>query len=170
MSLRDILDQYQHVTTESSATSAAHYDEVAKALPPSELARGVTETLRSDRTPPFPDMVSGLFTQSSPGQQAGILNQIVGGLAPGAWSSLGSGLLGRLFGSKDPAKAVWPVLTPEQAGQFSANEVREIAGHDENQNPGIVAKAGAFYAQHPDLIKGIGAMGLAVLLGKLAHR
>jgi hypothetical protein len=34
----------------------------------------------------------------------------------------------------------------------------------------VIDKVGNFYGQHPELVKGIGAMALAVLLGKMAQR
>jgi hypothetical protein len=46
--------------------------------------------------------------------------------------------------------------------------MREIAVHAEQHNPNVVDQVGNFFGQHPDLVKGLGRMALAVLLGKLA--
>lgn len=166
MSALDILSQYLNPTPAAATTSEAHFDEVSRSVSHSELGRGVTKTLRSDQTPPFGDMVSQMFGRSDPHQQAGMLNQILSSLGPAAVSGLGGGLLGQLFGAGHNA----PTVTPDQASRLSPSDVRDLAAHAEKQNPNVVDSVGGFYAQHPDLVKGIGAMGLAVLLGKLAKR
>ena len=174
MSVMDILNQYLNPTPAAAATSEAHFDEVSRSVSPDELGRGVSATLRSEQTPPFGDMVGQMFGRSDPHQQAGLLNQILSSLGPAAVSALGGGLLGRMFGSggsssvASPAAA--PTVTPDQASRMSPDDVRELAAHAEKQNPSVIDAVGGFYAQHPDLVKGIGAMGLAVLLGKLAKR
>lgn len=173
MSLMDILNQYLDPSPSAAATSEAHFDEVSRSLSPGELGRGVTETLRSDATPPFGDMVSQMFGQSDPHQQAGLLNQILASLGPAALSGLGGGLLGRMFGSGNNAVAssgAAPTVTPDQASRISPDDVRDLAVQAEKHSPNVVDSVGGFFAQHPEIIKSIGAMGLAVLLGKLAKR
>ena len=171
MSVMDILSQYLNPTPSAAATSEAHFDEVSRSLSPGELGRGVSETLRADETPPFGDMVSQMFGRSDPHQQAGLLNQILSSLGPAAVAALGGGVLGRIFGSgHDAAAGAVPTVTPDQASRLSPDDVRDIAAQAEKKNPGVIDTVGSFYAQHPDLVKGIGAMGLAVLLGKLAKR
>lgn len=171
MSMMDILNQYLNPTPAAAATSEAHFDEVSRSVSPGELGRGVSETLRSDQTPPFGDMVSQIFGRSDPNQQAGLMNQILASLGPAAVAGLGGGLLGRLFGAGSNASAgAVATVTPDQASKLSPDDVRDLAAHAEKHNPNVIDAAAGFYAQHPDLIKGIGAMGLAVLLGKLAKR
>ena len=151
MAFLDVLAQYaQKVPESASATSEAHYDEIA---------------------PPFGDMLGRLFGQSPPQQRAGLLTQLLQLLGPAATSTLGSGVLGRVFGSNTPLQpGQAPPITPAQASEVSPADVREIAAHAEQHQPGVVNSDSDFYAHHPDLIKGIGAMGLAVLLGKMARR
>lgn len=171
MSVMDILNQYLNPTPAAAATSEAHFDEVSRSLSPDELGRGVSETLRGDETPPFGDMVGQMFGRSDPNQRAGLLNQILASLGPAAASALGGGLLGRIFGSgNNVATGASPTVTPDQASRLSPEDVRDIAAQAEKKNPSVIDAVGGFYAQHPDLVKGIGAMGLAVLLGKLAKR
>ena len=171
MSLMDVLRQYTDPTPDAAATSEAHFDEVAKALPPDQLGRGVSETLRADETPPFADMLGQLYGRSDPQQRAGVLNQILGSLGPGVLSGLAGGVLGRVLGGAGQGAAAQPpTLTPEQAKQITPEQAREIAAHAEKQDPGIVDKVGDFYGQHPEIVKGLGGMALAVLLGKLARR
>jgi hypothetical protein len=53
-------------------------------------------------------------------------------------------------------------VTPEQ--------VREIAEEAHKKDPGVMDQVGSFYAQHPDLVKGLGGAALAIALGQMANR
>lgn len=150
------------------------FDRVAQNAPPDVLARGVTGALRSDQTPPFPQMVSQMFGQSNPNQRAGMLNQLLATLGPAVLSQLASGraggmgglggLAGILGGGRAPAQ-----VTPEQAAQVSPDEVRALAEKAEQENPSIVDRMGDFYAQNPTLVKAIGGAALAIALGHMAQ-
>src|SRR5580765_6251660 len=59
------------------------YDQVAGQVPQGTLADGLKQAFNSDQTPPFHQMLGGLFGQSSPDQKAGLLNRILGALGPG---------------------------------------------------------------------------------------
>lgn len=62
-----------------------------------------------------------------------------------------------------------PHITPAQADEITPEELKEIAAGAEKQDPGIVDKMGQFYAQHSDLVKGLGGAALAILLGQIAQ-
>ena len=132
-----------------------------------DLAQGVTQAFRSDQTPPFPQMVGNLFGNSDSGQRAGMLNQLLGGIGPGVLSSLAGGVLGNMFGNHNSNAA--PQITPEQAQQMSPQQVQEIAEKAQQENPGIMDRMGEFYAQHPQLVKGLGGAALAIALGHMAQ-
>lgn len=171
MGLLDILDQYKNPSQAAAANSEAHFDQVAREVPPDELGRGVTEALRSDQTPPFSDMVGQLFGRSNGQQRAGLLNQILATLGPQVLSGLAGGVLGRVLGGGATADAAArPQVTPEQAERITPEQMRDIAAHAEQHDPNVVDQVGGFFGQHPDLVKGLGGMALAVLLGKLARR
>lgn len=155
MGLLDILQ------TALAGNPEQHFDEVAKTASQDQLAAGVSGAMRSDQTPPFGDMVGHLFGQSSPGQQAGVLNQILASLGPSAVSGVAGGVLGRMLGSGQTQ------LTPDQASQLSQAQVTEIATHAEKAQPGIVDEVGQFYAQHAGLIKTLGGAALAIALAKM---
>ena len=141
------------------------FDQVAQNAPRPAIAQGMSEALRSDQTPPFPQMVSQLFDKSDANERAGMLNQLLGGLGPGVLSSIAGGTLGGLFrGNEAPA-----AITPEQAATMSPEQVREIAEKAEQDNPSIIDRMGDFYAEHPQLVKTIGGAALAILLGKVAQ-
>ncbi len=142
----------------------AAYDRVAGSVPQGQLADGIKHAFESDRTPPFPQMVSGLFSRSNPDQKAGILNQILGSVGgPGALSGLlGAGGLGSLGGILSRGQA-----TPQEAQQVPAQDVQVLAQHAQASNPSVVDAVSGFAAQHPDLVKALGAGAIALLLARV---
>ena len=161
--LGNLLQQYLGGNNNTQANQAENdFDRVAQNSPLEALAHGVTQALRSDQTPPFPQMVSQLFGNSNPDQRAGMLNQLIAGLGPGALASIAGGALAKLTGGQAQ-------VTPDQAAQLSPQQVQDIAAQAEQQNPGIVDRMGAFYAAHPTLIKTVGGAALAVALGYMAQ-
>lgn len=57
------------------------FDQVAQKAPSDVLAAGLAGAFRSDQTPAIGQMVGQLFGNSNGSQQAGMLNQILGGAA-----------------------------------------------------------------------------------------
>jgi hypothetical protein len=167
-SLGDILKQ---ATSGNVSEGQVHdaFDRVARTVPQGDLAGGLAHVFNSDQTPPFEQMLSGLFNQSSPDQKAGILNQILGSLGPGGVSQVlgtigGAGALGGLAGVLSGGK-----VTPEQAQQVSPADVQVLAQHAARQDPSVVNAAASFYAQHSTLVKAIGAGALAFVLSRLSQ-
>jgi hypothetical protein len=140
---------------------------IADQAPQPAVASGVTEALRSDQTPPFPQMVSQLFGHGDPGQRAGMLNQLLGALGPNVMSVAG-GLLGKVMQGHGDAQQM-PQITPQQAEQVSPQEVEQIAAKAEQHNPGVIEHMGNFYAEHPTLVKSLGAAALAIAMGHIAQ-
>ena len=56
------------------------------------------------------------------------------------------------------------------AAQVSPEQVREIATAAEKQDPGVLDRVGAYYAQHPEVVKVLGGAALAIALGQIAKR
>jgi hypothetical protein len=168
MGILDILQQYADPSRANPAQVDQHFDQVAQQSSPQDLGNGVAAAFRSDATPPFGQMIGNLFGQSNPQQRAGILNQLVQVLGSGALSSVAGGVLGRVLGGAGNASAT-PTITPEQASQVSPADVGAIAAHAEKKDPSILDRAGEFYAQHPTLVKSLGASALAIVLGQM-HR
>jgi hypothetical protein len=164
--LGNMLQQYLGGGANANTAQAADdFDRVAQTAPRETVAQGVTQALRSDQTPPFPQMVGQMFGKGNPDQRAGMLNQLLSGVGPSVLSSIGGGALGNLFGGgQAPAR-----VTPEQASQMSPEQVQEIAAKAEQHNPGIVDRMGDFYAEHPTLVKTIGGAALAIALGHMAQ-
>jgi hypothetical protein len=160
-----LLDDLLKQVTSGNAPAAdvhAAYDQMAPAVPRGELADGLAHAFNSDKTPPFEQMVSRLFDQSNPDQKAGLLNQILGALGPDGVAQVrgaGSGLASMLSEGS---------VTPQQAQQVSPEAVQELAQQAAKTDPSIVDTAAGFYAQHPTLIKAIGAGALALLMSRIS--
>jgi hypothetical protein len=167
--LDSLLKQYAGTHPASPDQAENDFDQAAQNAPRSDLAQGVTEALRSDQTPPFSQMVGQLFNNGDSGQRAGMLNQLLGGIGPGALSSIAGGALGSLFGGQGNNNAAASQLTPEQASTMTPEQVQQIAAKAEQDNPGIVDRMGEFYAEHPQLVKGLGGAALALVLGRMAQ-
>jgi hypothetical protein len=165
MSLLD--DLLKQVTTGNAPESDVHaaYDHVATAVPWGSLAEGLAHAFNSNQTPPFEQMVAGLFGQSSPDQKAGLLNQILGALGPGGVAQiLGGAGLGGLAKVLSEGS-----VTPQQAQQIPPETVQILAQQAAKKDPSIVDTAASFYAQHPTLVKAIGAGALALLMSRVSE-
>jgi hypothetical protein len=162
--LGNLLQQYLGGNAGANQAQATDdFDRVAQQAPRAEVARGVTEALRSDQTPPFPQMVGQLFGHSNPDQRAGMLNQLLSSVGPSLLSGGAGGILGSLLGGGQNR------VTPEQASQLSPQQAQDIAAHAEQQNPGVVDQMGNFYSEHPTLVKALGGAALAIALGHMAQ-
>jgi hypothetical protein len=159
-----ILDQYRGASAVNPpATVEQDYSQVAQSAPQSHLASGLAEAFRSTETPPFGQMLGTLFSNSNGQQRAGILTQLLGAVGPGMLASGGlSSLTGMLRGGNN--------VTAEQADQIPSETVQQLAEHAEKQNPSIVEQASAFYAQHPTLVKALGAGSLALIMSHLSRK
>lgn len=176
--LGGILQQYSG-TSPAQAPDTVHddFDQLAQSAPSSALAEGLAAAFRSDQTPDFGQMAAQLFANSGGQQRAGLLNTLMRAAGPAVisqvlsrqagGSSAGGGLsslIGLLSGGG------LPQVTPEQAEQISPEAVREIAAHAEQRDPSIIDQVSDFYAQHPTLVKTLGAAALTIALSKLAER
>jgi hypothetical protein len=167
----DVLQRYNTTSgTNPPPDPAADFAKVAAHAPTEAISGGLAEAFRSANTPPFEQMISDLFKSSAPQQRAGILNHLLAAAGPAA-----SGLLSRLTGqtpSVPPQQAPsgQPTVTPQQAQQVEPHNVREIAKEAQKNDPSIVDRASEFYAQHPQLVQGLGAAALAMIMSHVSKR
>lgn len=168
MNLMDILKQY----ADSPTDTHTDFDAVARQVPPEVLGQGIAEAMRSDRTPSFGTMVGSLFGGSDPQQRAGLLTQLIRAAGPALMSGLGGGALGRIVqgmqGGRDAAQPT--AVTPGDAAEVTPDQLQEIAAGAEKADPSIFDKVGAYYAQHPEVVKVLGGAALAIALGQMATR
>jgi hypothetical protein len=163
-SLMGILQQYAGSSPSNPPANAEKdFDQVSQGASQQHLAGGLAEAFRSDRTPPFPQMLSTLFSNSNGQQRAGMLNQLLGAAGQGAGAA---GLLGGLSHLLQGGSQV----SPEQAQQVSPETVQQLAQHAEKNNPSIVDQASSFYAQHPTLVKALGAGSLALIMSHMSQK
>jgi len=162
--LKTMIDQASSGNASTTDVHAA-FDEVTKSVSSGSLADGLSHAFNSDKTPPFEQMVSGLFGQSNPDQKAGLLNKLLGSLPSGTTQALagvgGMAGLQALLNSKN--------VTPQQASQVPPQAVESLAKQAAMKDPSIVDKAAGFYAQHPALVKGIGVAALGLVMSRISQ-
>ena len=162
----DLLKQYSGSTANAPSTPGVeqHFDQVAQAVPSSTIAGGLAEAFRSTQTAPFPQMAAQLFANGNSQQQAGVLNGLV--------AALGPAMISKFAGSapNSPLAALLQSgsVTPAQAASVSPADVEALTSHAQNQDPSIVDRVSAIYAQHPVLIKSLGAAALTIAMKKIA--
>ena len=167
MSFMDILRQYGNANPGQPAPEAGrHFEQVAQEAPPPVVSQGLAEAFRAEQTPPFGEMVGHLFGNSDPEQRAGLLNQLLGALGPGALGGGAGGSLGELLRRMGGGSTV----TPDQAAAVTPEQVQEVAHRAEQQQPGIVDRISDFYAKHPALVQTLGSAALTIALAKMAQR
>ena len=167
MNVMDILKQYAERPTDTETD----FDEVARQVPPDVLGSGIAQAFRSDQTPSFGNMVGSLLGRSNVQQRTGLLNQLIQAVGPAVLSGVAGGALGRLFqGVQGKGAPGQSTLTPSEVEQLTPQQMQEIAVAAEKKDPTVLDKAGAFYAQHPELVKVLGGAALAIALGQVATR
>lgn len=168
MNMMDILRSYAERPTDTSQD----FDEVSRELPPEMLGHGIAAAFRSDNTPDFGDMTASLFSRSDAGQRSGLLNQLIQALGAGGLGTIAGGVLGRLLQPRGmPAPDASPIdITPDMADRLTPDEVGQIAAAARQKDPGIMDRVGAFYGQHPQVVKALGGAALAIALGQIATR
>ena len=162
LDLGNLLQKYLNPAVVPSADASAHFDQVAENASPQVLGQSISDTLRSDQTPPLGQMVSDMFAKATPQQQAGMLNQILSSVSPSVLASLG--------GAAGPLAAGSTPRTPQQATQLAPQQVQDLANHAEKSSPDIFDKLGSFYAEHPQLVKTLGSAAVTIALAKMANR
>lgn len=164
MGLVDILAQYANQAA-APPQAAAHedYAAVAAQAPPDVLGGGIAQALQSEQAGSFASSIEKLFENSNPQQRTGLLSELVRAAGPAILSSVAGGALSHLG---QPGAAVAPsdadAVTPSQAGELAAAARRN--------DPGIVSRVGSFYAQHPMVVKALGAAALAIAMNHMARR
>ena len=168
MSVMDILKSYLDRPTDTHAD----FDEVSRQVPAEDLGNGLAAAFRSEKTPDFGTMAASLFGGSNPQQRAGLLGQLIRSVGPSVMASLGGGALGRMLqGAASPGGPQSPPeVSAADAQQISTGQVRDIAMAAEKNDPGVLDRVGAYYAQHPEVVKVLGGAALAIALGQMANR
>jgi hypothetical protein len=155
MGLMDMLTQAM------SGGGAQQFGQIAQNAPSDVLAKGLSAAFASDQTPAIGAMAGQLCGQSNGGQQAGMLNQLMGALGPSVMAGLAGGVLGRVM---SPGQTQ---ITPEQAAQLTPQQVQDVVNHANEVHPGVADQLGQFYAQHRGLINTLGGIAATVAMMKM---
>ena len=167
MNIMDILKQYADRPTDTQTD----FDEVVRQVSPDVLGNGIAQAFRSDQTPAFATMLGSLFGGSNSQQRAGLLNQLIRTVGPAVLSSIAGGALGRFVQGVQGAQGSAPAsVTPSDAEQVTPEQMQKIAVAAEKEDPGVLDKVAAYYAQHPEVVKVLGGAALAIALGQMATR
>ncbi len=165
--IADVLQNYsQPGQTGAPGAVEDHFKQVAQAAPPADIASSLAAMFRSDQTPPFPQMLSQLFSNSNGEQRANLLNTLMS-------SGAGAGILSQIAqaaGISLPAGGNATPITPEAAGRVSPEIVQQAAQQMEEHNPSIIDRVSQLYAQHPMLINTLGTAALSMAMSHLANR
>ena len=140
---------------------ASNFSRVVDAADAEALSPGITEALRSDKTPPFAQMVSELFTNASPDQKVGMLNALLGSASPELQATLRSII---------PGAGTTASISRTHAENVSPDVVTTLAEKVEEHNPRVIDRMGAFYAHHPTLVKTLGSAAMMIAMRKMAER
>ena len=157
--LGGVLERYAGNQTPPAQEVHEHFDQVTQTAPRAEVSQALASAFRSDQTPPFGQLISRLFSESAPDQKAGILNTLLSGAGPAI-----AGLLQK-FGAGGTQQ-----FSPADASKLSPQQVEEMATTAEQHNPSIVDRAGNFYAQHPTVVKALGAVVMSTAISHLLQR
>ena len=175
---------------QAQANPQNDFDRLTRHAPQSSLAEGISAAFRSNQTPAFGDMVANLFNNGDSQQKASLLNmlapiiisQMMGGNRGGSGNILGAllsgggGPLGALLGGGGGLGGILGALaggqqvTPEMAEQVSPEEVKVLAQRAEEHDPSIIDTLSNFYAEHPTLVKTLGAVALTIAINQIANR
>ena len=140
-----------------------HFTQVAQAAPSSDLAGGLAAMFRSNQTPAFGQMVGQLFSNSNGSQRANLLNALL--TSPAA-----AGIISQLTQATGITLPAGGQVTPETAAQISPEAVQQAAAHAEQHDPSIIDRVSEIYAEHPTLVKTLGAVAMGMALSHLAAR
>lgn len=160
--LSSLAQQFQ-----SGQAGGAHFDQVAQNVPQQSLANGIAAMMGSGGSGNFGQIASQLFSGGDAGQKSGMLNTLLATAGPAVLSQfLGghadSALAGVLTGGQAS-------ITPEEASQIPPDEVKQLAEHVHAQGGGIADQLGCFYAQHPALVKTLGAAAMGLIVSHVAE-
>ena len=138
-----------------------HFDYLVRSSAREDLACGLAEVFRSDRTPPFPQMAALLYQNSGLAERAQVVHALMEFVEPASLSELGltSGSSQSALGA---ARDNWGQVLPET--------IQVLAERAEKIDPSVLNRVSSVYADHPELVKTLGTTAVSVLLAQVAKR
>ena len=158
-----LLDILQQVLANAANPNPQHVDQLSREAPKDQLGAGVADALRSDQTPDLGDTLANLFSNASPQDRADIVNMLTEKFGAGALAGVAGGALAGYEGTSTPS------VDTTKAGQLTPDQVRDVAVAAQQGEPGIMDRIGGFYAEHPELVKTLGAGALMIALARFKN-
>lgn len=159
-SIGGLLNQYIGGSGAASTEEAhEHYDQVTSAVPAGILGSAIGPALQSLALGEVQQHIFNSASQMSSEQRGGLVQSLLGGFVSSGTNV--SSLLAQL--GINPSVAD----NPESA---SPEEVAALAAHAHQNNPDVFHRAMAFYAEHPTLVKAMGAAAVSAIIYEIAKR
>jgi hypothetical protein len=159
-SIGGLLNQYIGGNAAASTEEAhQHYDQVTSAVPSGVLGSAIGPALSSLAVEEIQQHIFNSASQMSPAQRGGFVQSIMGGLASSGGNV--SSILSQLGISPSVAD------NPQDA---SPEDVAALAAHTQQNSPDVFHRAMEFYAEHPTLVKAMGAAAVSAIIYEIARR
>ncbi len=157
-----LIDVLQQVLNNARAPEQQQIDQITREASRDDLKTGVGEALRSKETPQLSQIVADMFDKASPEQRAAILNTLTEKLGPGALAGVAGGVLAGHEGRDTPLVPV------DKATTITPHQVRDVVTTARSADePGVFDRMSSFYAEHPELVKTLGAGALMIALARM---
>jgi hypothetical protein len=153
-----MLSQYAAGNT-PAGDAGAHFDQLAQSVDASTIAQGIAAAMRSGDTPPFAQLVSGLFANGNADQKMAMLTTLLSAVSPEQRAHLSALIPG--LGSVSSGVASPDGLPP--------SSVKALAEKVEQHDAGIIEKMSELYAAHPTLVKTLGSAAMMIAMRKIAQ-
>ncbi len=159
-----LIDVLQQIINSATTPEPHQVDQISREASRENLKSSVGEALRSKQTPQLSQIVAEMFERASPQDRADILNTLVEKLGPGALAEVAGGALA---GHEGPDT---PVVPLEKATRITPEQVRDVVTTARRADePGLFDRVSDFYAQHPELVKTLGAGALMIALARMKN-
>jgi hypothetical protein len=140
-----------------------HFSKLVDHAPKQAIATGLAAVFRAEDTPAFAQMVVDLFEHSDALRRAGVLTVLVPYVSQESQNVLADG---GLFGFPPGPMRV----LPDRMMDVSPEAVFLLATEAERRHrSGTIAVVSAFYAEHPAVLRHLGAHTLSLIMTSIAN-
>jgi hypothetical protein len=159
-SIGGLLNQYISGNGAANTEEAHdHYDQVQSAVPTGILGSSIGSALKSLAVQQVEQHILNSASQMSPEQRGGLMQSLLNGLTSSGGDV--SSILSQLGINQSVAD------NPQDA---SPEDVAALAAHTHQNNPDVFQRAMEFYAEHPTLVKAMGAAAVSAIIYEIAKR
>lgn len=157
--LGNVLGQMQGGQQDDDGINSA-FDQFSQSAGQGDIAQALMGAFSSNQTPAFGNMLGSLFNQADGDTKAGLLNTVLAAAGPAILSQVlgGRGLdLGSLLGGQQQFSAA-------AASQVPVEALEDLAEQTGQNDSSLIGQVSDFFAQHPTLVKGLGAAALGIAM------